>query len=616
MVLFCYLLPVWLTCGIIIVCGIGSDAFKNNCCRKNCMGIEYDTREAVCCENCFHPGRGLSCCGKLSFDPEVATCCPGKPGVTAKVTQGLSQSVSSCCELQAYNSLNEICCQSTVRTKPSANAQCCGRDAIDGDTHLCCGPPDAKKGQLKLSDHHQCCGQDQYDTLKNCCCAINATLQIHPNKASCCVEDSETFDAGTELCCGPPENKTCSRRISDHHLCCGRDQYNTTTHCCCGLDHPLKIHPIGSECCNESDEQPQNPSSQLNSTEPHTGLAGSSCFDLIKCLCGETYRTDSPEPPLCCTPGRHDTPICTPHAGVSCKSGWRPSTDQCCGGTRPNWARCRVRSCDEILYTGREDGDIYLDSSVAYHPAEGTICCSKFHGSSGQHCCGTDIYQPHSEICCNGHRYPKVENLLCCGIKAYNIKSKQKKCCAGRLHHLRSNQSAHEAQCCGSMLQKPSNVCCMSQNEEVLYVPQRGFKCCGHLYYNTSLWSCCAGSLCPVHKPGHHHSQSIKVSECSHVSLNNLDEKELCREMHIGIVDSVSPQSIVFSRVVKIYGKNATVKHLTSPHILETHGCNFLKLICGETYFFNHVNVFTDFNHDYILQSLHFIISKCQATSD
>lgn len=46
---------------------------------------------------------------------------------SAKVTDSLSQMVSSCCGLQAYNSLNEICCERNVVAKPTPNPKCCGK---------------------------------------------------------------------------------------------------------------------------------------------------------------------------------------------------------------------------------------------------------------------------------------------------------------------------------------------------------------------------------------------------------------------------------------------------------------------------------------------------------
>lgn len=48
--------------------------------------------------------------------------------------------------------------------------------------------------------------------------------------------------------------------------------------------------------------------------------------------------------------------------------------------------------------------------------------------------------------------------MYCCGVQAYNLKNRQMKCCAGTLYNLAL--FGHEAQCCGSILQKPQ-VCLM-----------------------------------------------------------------------------------------------------------------------------------------------------------
>lgn len=185
------------------------------------------------------------------------------------------------------------------------------------------------------------------------------------------------------------------------------------------------------------------------------------------------------------------------------------------------------------------------------------------------------------------------------------------KCCAGTLHILTlAGKLAHEVQCCGSVLQRPEDVCCMSEDKELLYSAKTGFRCCGHLYYNTSLWSCCAGQLNPIHQPGHHQNNMITESRLH--SLNNLNEADLCEEMLIGTVESVAPHSIVFSTVLKINGRTATVRALPSPHILQIHNhCNSTKLIPGKTYLFKELNFFTDFSHSSTLHSLHYIISNC-----
>ncbi|MEQ2179527.1 hypothetical protein GOODEAATRI_025956 [Goodea atripinnis] len=92
--------------------------------------------------------------------------------------------------------------------------------------------------------------------------------------------------------------------------------------------------------------------------------------------------------------------------------------------------------------------------------------------------------------------------------------------------------------------------------------------------------------------------------------VSNLNKTQLCNEIFIGIVESVSHGSTVFSNVLKIKGNHATVG--PNVFILETPDqCKFLGLTTGKTYFFNYVDVFTDFNHESVLQSLHFILSKC-----
>ncbi|XP_031717063.1 uncharacterized protein LOC116391008 [Anarrhichthys ocellatus] len=246
----------------------------------------------------------------------------------------------------------------------------------------------------------------------------------------------------------------------------------------------------------------------------------------------------------------------------------------------------------------RRDGEKCSEISIPCNQAKGTISCSQFHGLPGQHCSWTKVRRPHTEICCNGQRHLRKENTHCGGVKAYNIKDPLMKCCAGTLYNLTVGHEEHK------------NVCCSSEDMEVLYSVKVRFGCCGHLYYNTSLWSCCAGKLSPVPQPGQHHSEKIKESKL--LSVNNLNETVLCGKMQIGTVESVSLHGIMFNSVLRIHGRKAFVRPLASPHLLQTPDyCSTPKLVRGKSYFFDEVNVFTDFNHDSILESLHFIISKC-----
>ncbi|XP_071353332.1 uncharacterized protein [Trachinotus anak] len=599
---------VWLMCGYTSVWAFapGTKAARKDCSyRKNCEGIQYDIREAVCCKNKLHQEPGLSCCKEKAFNPATATCCE------ANITLGLSEKVSACCGKEAYSPHNEICCQSTVVTKPVPKAECCGKEALDVDKQLCCGTSDNTTILIRESAHHQCCGHDQFNTKTECCLEINGALKKQQIHSNCCAENSEAFDVDKHICCGPFDAQTILIRNSSRHECCGHGQYDTENECCCLIGGSLKKQPINSSCCtNETGVQllkPEPP--QPKCTEPQTSLCGSSCYNLSQFRCCERNQT---KPHWCCSPGQCDAAptVYDPHTHICCDgcvSERKPWKNQCCGQAPYGLAQRGVLCCNNTLYKDREDGEECSEISIPYNPAKGTICCSQFHGSPGQHCCGTEIYQPHTEMCCNGHRHPKVKNGHCCGIRAYSLTDPHVKCCAGRLYELKDlGKHGHNAQCCGSSLQKPQDVCCSSENEELLYAKRTGFRCCGHLYYNTSLWSCCEGKLSLPHQPQH---QGV---ESKFLSVNNLNKTGLCGEMKIGIVESVSLHSIVFSSVLQIHGTNATVKPLPFPYILTRRGhCNSPKLTPGKTYFFDEVNVFIDFNHDSPLQSLHFIISIC-----
>nr|XP_046246198.1 galaxin-like [Scatophagus argus] len=362
-------------------------------------------------------------------------------------------------------------------------------------------------------------------------------------------------------------------RTSKSHECCGVDQYDTKTQCCCFINNALEICSNNSSCCvNKSGVQQQKPGPELTGTEYQTSTCESS-------YCNRTENSSE----FCSCEKTH-----IPVSQWSCPKG------QSDGAAAVYDLRTRA-----TCYC-REPGK--------------KPCTDQFHGSKEHHCCGPNVYQLQTEICCDGHRHPRVEkdeNMFCCEVRAYNIENQQMKCCAGTLYNMTLFSTlGYEARCCGSILQKPEEICCMGEDKEVLYSAKTGFRCCGHLYYNTSLWSCCTGNLSPLDQPGYHHNKTINESRLE--SINNLNETDLCKEMLIGIVESVCQYSIVFSSVLKIHEKESIVKPLESPYILQTPNlCSLPKLIPGKTYFFDGVNFFIDSNHDSILKSLHFIIFKC-----
>ncbi|XP_049433046.1 uncharacterized protein LOC125889260 isoform X4 [Epinephelus fuscoguttatus] len=704
---------VWLICGFPTGCEGAPAALKSN------------SNEETC-KNQLHPGAGLSCCGGNAFNPEKATCCKAEDGYNQ--TDGLSQKVSVCCGLKAYDRFNEICCQLTVIAKPVPKARCCGKEAYDEDTQLCCS--ESRIILKRNSTDHECCGKKQYNKKTECCCPDN--LEIRPKHPNCCMKQSglhgtnpnntpskqidcsqstalafpapnavccgnKAFNSTTQLCCS--ERRIILERNSIDHECCGKKQYNKKTECCCpdnleirpkhpnccmkqsglhgtnpnntpskqidcsqstalafpapnavccgnkafnsttqlccskrriilernSIDHEccgkkqynkktecccpdnLEIQSKHSNCCMKQSGAPQqSPASQPICTEPNSIPCGSSCYNPNHFRCCEKSQENSL---WCCAPGRcEDTPsVYNPHTQICCDgcvSEWKPWLDQCCGETAYGFAQRGVLCCNNTLFTGREDGEECSALGVPFNPAKETMCSFKFHDSPGRHCCGTEKYHPKTEICCDGHRHQnRTENTRCCGRKVYDIQDPLVKCCGGILHNL---NAGHKEQCCGSVLQTSQHVCCSSEDKEVLYMAKTAFRCCGHRYYNLSLWSCCAGKLSPVRPPG------TMSKESRLLSVDNVKDADLCNKMHIGIVESVSSHSVVFSSVLMIHGRNATVTSLASPYILKKHDhCTFPKLTAWRSYFFDGVNVFADFNHYSTLQSLHFILSRC-----
>ncbi|XP_054867835.1 galaxin isoform X2 [Amphiprion ocellaris] len=464
------------------------------------------------------------------------------------------------CHGIAYDSCVAVCCGNQLHV--GAGLSCCGDQPFNPATASCCntthGHFKAQVTQGLSANVSRCCGLKAYDELNEICCG--STIVGRPAAAAeCCGK--EAYDVETELCCGG----TIQVKNSADHLCCSDSQFNFRTECCRWNDdgsHEISSKPKNSQCDPAtSGVQYQKPELQPHCTEPNTHRCGSLCYDPNKRRCCERKEIKPQWNPAS---GQHDAAF----------SVYDPDTHVCCDG----------------------------------HVKPGM---DQFHGSPGQHCCGTEVYQPRDEICCDGHRYPKEENLHCCGIKAYNIKDPKMKCCAGTLYNVAHLRNRGDVTCCGSILRNPQEqkVCCSSKDNAVLYSGKTGFGCCGHLYFNLSLWSCCAESLSPVQRSG---QQQRKMTECRLQSVNNLKETHLCREIYIGTVQSVSPNSIVFSSVLKINGTNGNVHPVPFHYVLATpNRCNTPKLILGKFYYFNDVNVVADFNHDTALQSLYFLLNKC-----
>ncbi|XP_050960752.1 galaxin-like isoform X2 [Labeo rohita] len=237
-------------------------------------------------------------------------------------------------------------------------------------------------------------------------------------------------------------------------------------------------------------------------------------------------------------------------------SAYNPVNQICCNGSIHNRSSAHSKCCGQVMYV--PTAHICCGNNQMFEVQENLSCCgnksfdttrqhccvtsntlevrlknecpspppkdaepSKYVNCSGKlykresgltRCCGKDVYSVADDnvLCCNGVLYRNVPEdsecvggviydqnqikMLSCGSEVYD--HKKQLCCSGQLY------SKTEAECCGNLLleSNKNQICCSSSTHAKLYDIKHKHFCCGHYYYNTSLWSCCAEHLKPTPK--------------------------------------------------------------------------------------------------------------------
>ncbi|XP_035629309.1 usherin-like isoform X1 [Oncorhynchus keta] len=541
-----------------------------------CGGVNYRSLDFTCCEGVRHKGAGLSCCGKRAFSLTQASCCTYslEPG---QLTLNVSQLVSDCCGLRAYDPLNQLCCDSRILNRTQPHAKCCGKEPYDEDNQLCCGNIiEGRKVLAKMSSHHRCCGDHQFNQQSHCCCS--ETLSPEPLNASCCASSSSNYrgnDASSPNCM--PGERPCGRGAC----------FNPTTEGCC--ENPTSLQGkryLRHQTCCEG----------ILSRNPCKTAQGP--YNVASCG-SQVYN---PDINICCA-GQISHRVL--------------GKNLCCGKTPYAVEDRRVLCCNQTLHRGVEAGHQCSPGGHLYLPSREIVCESRVHlNNPGKHCCGEETYNPQDEICCNGHKHRRLGNMSCCGGKAYDTSSGQMKCCAGTLYDLQvQGRLTEDAQCCGNILMEAGSTqtCCSAPGLDLLYPTQSGFTCCGHRYPNSSLWSCCAGVL---HPRSERNTTSMNMIPGPRLlPLGDLKTEDLCyTEVLLGTVESVSmkmnERSIVMVNAMSLLASRGNVSTLPSPlyHTLPDH-CSSPELVPGNTYIWVKTGFISDLSDH--SSPLHSILSRC-----
>ncbi|XP_056621590.1 galaxin isoform X2 [Triplophysa dalaica] len=219
----------------------------------------------------------LHTCGNKQYNISEALCCNGT------LICGLSRLVADCCESNAFNPLNEMCCNGRIceitniknrscvpdgnesKSSDSGSTESknnctpvlqCGSKTYDPLTQMCCS------GSIyKLSPLNKCCGTKAYSISEKVLCC-NGTLHKNVPENSQCVggymymenQTIMTYDTNVSIkvnrkaeCCGKlpvGKDQTCCSSSSHAMLyktnlansCCGDRYYNRALWGCCAGD--------------------------------------------------------------------------------------------------------------------------------------------------------------------------------------------------------------------------------------------------------------------------------------------------------------------------------------------------------------------------------------------
>ncbi|TRY81855.1 hypothetical protein DNTS_011417 [Danionella cerebrum] len=187
--------------------------------------------------------------------------------VQGKMTWGIGQQAAYCCGSNAYNPLNEICCDKKIFTRPSAETKCCGKGAIKNRDPQSHAPSRSHGLQFSSSLLGSKCDSNSFNPQIQICCSG----KIHQKSSElikCCGEDAYSFTDRNVLCCNGilhksvPEDSECvggviyikensichlsTRPRVDKH-CCGKQAFDPRKHICCNGHRHLKTR--GTFCC-------------------------------------------------------------------------------------------------------------------------------------------------------------------------------------------------------------------------------------------------------------------------------------------------------------------------------------------------------------------------------
>ncbi|XP_032401516.1 uncharacterized protein LOC116707921 isoform X1 [Xiphophorus hellerii] len=201
--------------------------------------------------------------------------------------------------------------------------------------------------------------------------------------------------------------------------------------------------------------------------------------------CGKGTTT-SCDPSFCCEGKLYD-----PRKDTCCKppgnragnltEGLSERMSQCCGEEAYNPLN---EICCNLTVNAKPSHDAKCCGKAPYDEKK-EVCCSDklLKKRSPEHlCCYGKLFDSSIENCCQ-NMFPriqmKINNSLVC-VKNFTCDPT----ISGEVHKIETNKSDQK-----NATSTQKQVCEFGDEKEEYY-EKEGFQCCGHHYFNTTLWSC------------------------------------------------------------------------------------------------------------------------------
>ncbi|KAL4226368.1 hypothetical protein ACF0H5_014351 [Mactra antiquata] len=462
-----------------------------------CGQTSYSKSEEVCCDGAVSPSKGKNtqCCGQVGYDPSSEVCCRGN------AVPKLGPQYTECCGIYSYDPNTEVCCEETVNKafgNPSKDTGCCADFSYDKRCWEC------TKGELTPLFDPEC---------QICCDGVIHPME--PGLSCCCGQD--IFQPRNQICCdgklrkrqGSETGSTCCECgsalvdlaiVVDSSESVGYDNWNTLKDFVEGLIKNSEVdegrtriafetyrHNVTLEFKFNDYLRKANMLAHLRYVDYVRG--SSNAGDALKMLTNEVFTSEAGD--------RHNVP----NIAIVVLDGTSDDPDH----TRAEAEKLKETGChvyaiavgfkinDELkaiasepwkdnVFTAANFEDLFkIEASLSNVISD--VCPQP---------CGKTLYDPKTEVCCNGQPQPAVGDLKltrCCDIRSYNVKKQM--CCNKKVNVLPPGKP----ECCDTEAYDPRDAMCCYGNTVLPRTSESASECCGNSTYDTIDELCCEDVL-------------------------------------------------------------------------------------------------------------------------